>query len=337
MLIALRGMEARVVAVFRSFGAAVFAAMLAAGPGAAQSVRYGTSGDWELFRNSDNGQVVSCHSTLTTGPGTALLFEHDAGHTIIGFRTPRSNVNNGRVEVLVAFDGNPASAQLVEMPQGPEWRGYRTPNSEPDGLLDLFSNANSISFSYDVPGQGMETVTFPLRGSNAASRKTYDCVQNPQAARPAQPLPTAVAPAPQTYSWIHYAPGQLGPHLVMAGTMADGMGVFVCGAYLDGGFHPGMTGMWMPDTCSIGYGGVEHTVAPFQVLGGQGRWQPYQGTIPPGAVEGGHEANGARLSVCRSIQGGMALAGKFRPGFRGCNIGDGGSEVAYNPFELLTF
>jgi hypothetical protein len=160
------------------------------------------------------------------------------------------------------------------------------------------------------------------------------------AAQPSTPPSAAGDALVQTvssgYNWVNFQPGQFGPHLVIAGNMPDGMPVFVCGAYHNGGFHTGMTGMWS-DGCSIGFGGSEFVINQFQVLVGQARWQSYRGNIPGNAVEGGYEADGRKLYICRVTQDGWLSAGKFRPGFRGCNIGDGGSEVSLNPFDLLVF
>lgn len=299
----------------------------------ADSVQYGTSGDWALFRNSDGGQVYSCHATVSAGGGAALLFEHSAAYTVIGFKTARSNAQNGNTQVQVVFNGDPGTAQLLDMPHGPEWRGYQSSNSEPDGVLDLFANANSVSFIYDVPGQGLETATFSLRGSNAATKSIYDCAQNPQAAQAVTPAPAA----PRSLQWADNPTGKLSLDMLTAGTMPDGMVVFVCGAYYNGGFHTGMTGMWTSESCNIGYGGQEQRIAPYQVLMGQGNWQAFTGAVPGNAVEGGFEANGAKLYICRGTYNNMLLAGKFRPGFSGCNVGDSGQEIAVFPFDLLTF
>lgn len=312
----------------RNIFAAPFAAALALAlmpvSALADSVQYDTAGNWALFRNSEGGQVYGCHATVSAGGGAALLFEHNANYTVIGFKTARSNAPNGNTQVQVVFNGDPGTAQLLEMPHGPEWRGYQSSNSEPDGVLDLFANASSVSFIYDVPGQGLETATFSLNGSNAATKSIYDCAQNPQA-------------APRSFQWVDNPSGKLSLDMLSAGTMPDGMVVFVCGAPYNGGFHTGMTGMWTNESCNIGYGGQEQRVAPYQVMMGQGNWQTFTGAVPGNAVEGGFEANGAKLYICRGTHENMLLAGKFRPGFSGCNVGDSGQEIAVFPFDLLTF
>lgn len=66
------------------------------------------------------------------------------------------------------------------------------------------------------------------------------------------------------------------------------------------------------------------------------RWiQGDFGEVPPGAVVGGHEANGERLFICRAPYKGGFHPGKIRAAFRGCNIGYGGNEVTVNPYDVL--
>ncbi|QYK40209.1 MAG: DUF3421 domain-containing protein [Paracoccaceae bacterium] len=303
-------------------------------PALAETQPFDRVDDWTLMRTAEGGRVQHCHAVLSAADGSALVFEHNAAFTAFGFRTGRSHVPGGSERVDVFFDSDPRTATQIEMPHWPEWRVYQSPNDEPDGLLDMFANRSAISFGYDVPGRGYETVSFSLRGSNMMTRRIYDCVQNPAATAPAQPPQAA---APQSYGWINAGPGSLGGHLVMGGLAPDGMQVFVCGAFFNGGFHPGMTGMWSSDICAIGYGGAEHRVAPYQLLTGQGNWRAFDGAIPSDAVEGGYEANGDKLYICRGWDQGMPLVGKFRMGFRGCNIADGGSEVTISRFDLLTF
>lgn len=144
------------------------------------------------------------------------------------------------------------------------------------------------------------------------------------------------AVAQQGAEWVSFKPGMLGPRLVSAGTMPDGLPVYVCIAPYGGGVHPGLTGVWT-DRCIIGYGGREFPATYFKVLTGRARWQAAgTGGLPPNPIMGGQEADGRPLYVCRGRHQGAMLAGKYRPGFRGCNVGDGGREIAVAPFDILT-
>ncbi|MFN4014393.1 MAG: DUF3421 domain-containing protein [Reyranella sp.] len=118
--------------------------------------------------------------------------------------------------------------------------------------------------------------------------------------------------------------------------MPDGLPVYVCIAPYGGGVHPGLTGAWT-DRCIIGYGGREFPATSFKVLTGRARWQAAGiGGLPPNPIMGGKEADSRPLYVCRGRHQGAMLAGKYRPRFRGCNVGDGGREIAVAAFDVLT-
>jgi hypothetical protein len=59
------------------------------------------------------------------------------------------------------------------------------------------------------------------------------------------------------------------------------------------------------------------------------------GYLPPDAVQGGHEANGTPLYVCRARHLGGVHIGKFRADWRGCNIPYGGRELTLNSYQVL--
>jgi Protein of unknown function (DUF3421) len=59
------------------------------------------------------------------------------------------------------------------------------------------------------------------------------------------------------------------------------------------------------------------------------------GTIPPGAVAHGREADGREQFVCRAAYEGGTHLGKIASGFGGCNIGYGGREVTLPQYEVL--
>lgn len=61
------------------------------------------------------------------------------------------------------------------------------------------------------------------------------------------------------------------------------------------------------------------------------------GYLPPNAFQGGHEANGTPLYVCRAHYNGGVHIGKFRADWRGCNIPWGGREITVNSYQVLTW
>lgn len=146
----------------------------------ADTASYGTAGAWTLYRTVEGGRVEACHATMSTGPGMSLIFDYNVNQTSIGFMTPNSADGWETTQIEVWFDNKRAESQVLEMPVEGEWRVYRSPNSEPDGILDLFANASSISFTYMVPNSGEQTATFSLKNTNAMTKKTYSCVQDAQ-------------------------------------------------------------------------------------------------------------------------------------------------------------
>lgn len=146
-----------------------------------------------------------------------------------------------------------------------------------------------------------------------------------------------LAQAQQGAEWTPYREGILGPRLASAGTMPDGLPVYVCTAPYQGGIHPGLTGVWT-DRCIIAFGGREFHATFFKVFSGRARWVSFRsgGAVPANAIQGGQEADGRPLYVCRTRHEGAMLSGKYRPGFRGCNVADGGREVSLAPFDILT-
>lgn len=60
------------------------------------------------------------------------------------------------------------------------------------------------------------------------------------------------------------------------------------------------------------------------------------GTIPPGAVAYGREADGRDQFVCRGVYEAGTHLGRIASGFGGCKIGYGGVEVTLPQYEVLT-
>lgn len=202
------------------------------------------------------------------------------------------------------------------------------------GEYEAIAKGNVLKL--DLPGVSYK---WPLSGTGAAAGKVKECVQNrgvPRAAPAASPAKSAT----QGYEWITYYPDPMAPvrqNLTVGGLLPDGMPVWMCGGYVNGGFHPGQTGIWT-DACSIGYGGKELRLTEYQMLTGDASWSPSDGSVPGNAVEAGYEANGAKLYFCRAMKDGQYLTiGRYRPGFSGCNIGDSGLEFTVAPFDILTF
>ncbi|WP_158515994.1 DM9 repeat-containing protein [Pararhodobacter sp. CCB-MM2] len=69
---------------------------------------------------------------------------------------------------------------------------------------------------------------------------------------------------------------------------------------------------------------------------GSGGWaEAASGNVLYGAVNAGEEANGTPLYACRAWYNNGLHPGKVRQGFRGCNIGYGGAEIAVSHYEVL--
>jgi hypothetical protein len=62
------------------------------------------------------------------------------------------------------------------------------------------------------------------------------------------------------------------------------------------------------------------------------------GSMPPPTVtpNGGYEANGEPLFICRAAFNGGWHPGKIRAGFSGCNIGYGGREHTVGSYQVFT-
>ncbi|MFH1058797.1 MAG: DM9 repeat-containing protein [Pseudomonadota bacterium] len=128
-----------------------------------------------------------------------------------------------------------------------------------------------------------------------------------------------VPESPQPPAWL-FAAGQ-GP----AGELA------VCRVFHRDGVH---IGELRQGRCSIGWGGRELGVAPFELLVGGGFvWTPARdGELPAGAVGGGMVREG-ELFVCRARLDDGLHVGKY---WRGrCNVGHRGREELVRDFEVL--
>lgn len=134
------------------------------------------------------------------------------------------------------------------------------------------------------------------------------------------------------YAWVPAGGGSVPAGAVQGGGEGD-HALFICRAPWQGGVHVGKV---VGTTCNFGWGGQEITVPSYEVLvGALWRWVPAGGgVVPPGAVVGGHEANGAPQYVCRAYYNGGMHPGKVVG--TNCNIGWGGTEVTIPTYEVLT-
>ncbi|PWR23237.1 hypothetical protein [Zavarzinia compransoris] len=194
-------------AFVRPLAAAIVAGALAMPPAAfaapadtLQVTDYGTSGAWTLRRaTTADGEVQLCDAFMLTGSERGLRFEYNRDSSLFAFSAFASAAQERAIEVEIWWDNNRAESTLVSMSletdaTGYEWRTYRTPNSEPDGLTDLFSNASTVNFAYMVQGEGEHIESFALKGTNAVVKKTIACVLDAPSATATAAAPTSSGP-----------------------------------------------------------------------------------------------------------------------------------------------
>jgi hypothetical protein len=145
---------------------------------------YAKLNGWEVRQFKMNGIVETCDAVIITGEEQALRFEYNAMSTSFGFMAPGSAASTDPISVTIALEAKGAEAQTMDLPlaydpEGTEWRSYVASNEEPDGMFDLFANAASVSFTYATPN-GDHTQTFALKGANAVTAKTIECVNSAQ-------------------------------------------------------------------------------------------------------------------------------------------------------------
>jgi len=138
--------------------------------------------------------------------------------------------------------------------------------------------------------------------------------------------------------WVSADNGNIPPNAYSLGyevPSVDGRQLlYPCRGYLNGSLQPGKVRPGLPG-CSVGWGGKEIFLNPYEVLIAgpfyQLPVQNYQlgsGNIPfrLGPLTGGFEANGQPLYICLAGFNSGEHPGKTRPGLGGCNIGWGGAE-----------
>lgn len=137
---------------------------------------------------------------------------------------------------------------------------------------------------------------------------------------------------PGNVRWVPASNGYVPPGAVQGGNEQNGQPLFVCRAQYNGGVHIGKV---VGQACNFGWGGAEVTMPQYEVLTGiQGRWVPGNGGyVPPGALQGGNEATGQPLYICRSQYRGGVHVGKVVG--QNCNFGWGGAEITMPQYEVL--
>jgi hypothetical protein len=89
--------------------------------------------------------------------------------------------------------------------------------------------------------------------------------------------------------------------------------------------------------CYVSWGGEEHAKSEYEVLvGSDFAWVPRRpgSSLPPGAVQAGHEANGDPLYVARGRLFGTNVIGKVGQRLD-CHVPYGGSEHRLREHEVL--
>ncbi len=142
-----------------------------------------------------------------------------------------------------------------------------------------------------------------------------------------------------TVYWTHVSPGMAIPSNAFVGGSEPIPGGYrnlqICRASRDGGMHPGKV---IGTACSYPYGGGEQWAGDFDVLivpQADAFWHAtgQAGSLPAFALQGGWEANGTALWICRAHYAGGLHPGKVVG--RMCNISYGGSEIPNPTYDVL--
>lgn len=320
--LALAGLAAPVVAQEVVWGDGFFS--IAGDTEVATQNVYGEVKGWEIRSGvTESGAFAYCAAQMSTQAGT-WSFGYDAGGQ---WQLAVLHEVSGQVD-SVGFSVDGHSSGFTGWGDG-LWTVFWLNRGEYDAI------AQGNVLQLDLPGKNYR---WKLSGTGAAALKVKECVENrgvPRAAPAASPAPSAS----KGYAWIDYHPDPMAPvrpDLTVGGLMPDTMPIWMCGGFVNGGFHLGQTGIWT-DSCSVGYGGKEVKLTEFQMLTGDANWTPSNGSVPGNAMAAGYEANGDILYFCRAMKDGQYLTiGKYRPGFSGCDVGDSGGEYTITPFDILT-
>lgn len=118
----------------------------------------------------------------------------------------------------------------------------------------------------------------------------------------------------------------------------DGSPLWVIRAWHSGDLIPGKMSI-RHTAATVVYDGKEVPVQNIEVLCSKPeslRWVPASsGTVPPGAIPGGHTASGETLYVGRARYQLSVTPGKVHPSHNSCYIGFAGNEVAHKMYDVL--
>ncbi|XP_076369612.1 natterin-3-like [Tachypleus tridentatus] len=138
--------------------------------------------------------------------------------------------------------------------------------------------------------------------------------------------------------WVNAARGHIPSHAVQGGY--DGRDtIYVGRVYHQGDVIPGKI---QPShgCCYVPWGGNEHAHHDYQVLvnrhGSVMEWHSASnGTVPPGAIQGGRTNSGEPLFIGRVHQNGSVTVGKVQPSHGVLYVSYGGKEIPHRSYEVL--
>ncbi|CAG9794925.1 unnamed protein product [Diatraea saccharalis] len=119
----------------------------------------------------------------------------------------------------------------------------------------------------------------------------------------------------------------------------DGSPLWVIRSWHAGELIPGKLSV-RHNRASVMYDGKEIPVQNIEVLCARPenlRWVPASnGSVPPGAIAGGHTVSGETLYVGRATYQLSVTPGKVHPSHKCCYIGFAGNEVSHRVYDVLT-
>ena len=257
---------------------------------------------------------------------------------------PYSDDPNGLIQTGSERDGTPLYSCRVRYRGGV--RGVLSMPSL-SGLplgADLgYQPGKLLQGSCHVPLGGQEVVQAPPFEALYA-RSGYDPPYYPPAPQPApSPTPTAIPyaqPGPTSVTWkTARAPFTPGEGAIQGGPgngPKPGSPLYICRSGYNGALIPGK---WIEGKCSIPVQGGEYKMDKYDVAYGRAKWAPFGG-VSADLVQGGYEADGSPLYICRvphfktafhdlGMQPGKLLGGS-------CHVPYANIEVPQDPpFEVL--
>ncbi|MCE7030423.1 DM9 repeat-containing protein [Jiella avicenniae] len=306
--------------------------------GAAPGVRnthYGSVRGWEIVSGRERGRVRYCYAAVDRdGNGDDVRIGYGSGQWQIAVPVRTRPDWYGQLEI----DGRTIGAS------GTARRGWTFAWI---GLPELDAMRAGHTAILSV---GKFDVDFSLSGVTAATLMVEECAEGRvDAGGYASPAPVVSPdpppsprggprpPRPADLDWVNQSGGRIDRRAERAGQEANGEPLYVCAASFNGGVHPGKLRQGFGG-CVVGYGGKEYTVGQYSTLIGHGRWQSGVPTdrLDRIGVNGGEEANGSPLYVCRADFNNGVHPGKVGASTGGCNVTYGGVERTEYFYEVLT-